>query len=105
MRLHIRPCDPDRGSFGCAETARAPEANDTVSRSDGPRILAIGDSLMAWHGLTGQSIAHSVARDLQEPVRNKAVSGAHVIYRLPISGAMGMKIANQFDEAIGIGSC
>lgn len=86
------------GLLGCTETARAPADTDTVSRSDGPRILAMGDSLMAWHGLTGQSIAHSVARELQEPVLNKAVSGAHVIYKLPISGAMGMKIANQFDE-------
>ncbi len=84
--------------FGCAETARAPAAGDTVSRNESPRILAMGDSLMAWHGLTGQSIAHSVARELREPVRNNAVRGAHVLYNLPISGAMGMKIARQFDE-------
>lgn len=83
--------------FGCAETARAPAGVSTVSRDDGPRILAMGDSLMAWHGVIGKSIAHSVANDLREPVLNKAVSGAHVLYKLPISGAMGMKIANQFD--------
>lgn len=83
--------------FGCAETARGPTEGDAVSRAASPRILAMGDSLMAWHGLVGKSIAHSVARDLKEPVRNKAVSGAHVLYKLPISGAMGMKITNQFD--------
>ena len=83
--------------FGCAETAHAPAGENAVTRSAGPRILAMGDSLMAWHGLSGNSIAHSVAADLREPVLNKAVSGAHIFYRLPISGAMGMKIANQFD--------
>ncbi|WP_435139807.1 SGNH/GDSL hydrolase family protein [Pseudopelagicola sp. nBUS_19] len=67
-----------------------------VSRNGEPRILAMGDSLMAWHNLIGKSIAHSVGRELQEPVSNHAVGGARIIYKLPISGAMGMKIANQY---------
>lgn len=60
------------------------------------RILAMGDSLMAWHNITGQSIAHSVSKNLNEPVINHAIGGARILYGLPISGAMGMKIANQY---------
>ncbi|MEP2532281.1 SGNH/GDSL hydrolase family protein [Shimia sp.] len=80
------------------ETAPAMSAMSTpeVSRNATPRILAMGDSLMAWHTMTGGSIADSVARELNEPVSNHSISGARVIYKLPISGAMGMKIANQY---------
>ncbi len=63
---------------------------------DQPRILAMGDSMMAWHSLTGGSIAHTVSAVLDEPVSNHAISGARVIYKLPVSGAMGMKISNQY---------
>ncbi|MDP2578817.1 SGNH/GDSL hydrolase family protein [Shimia thalassica] len=62
------------------------------------RILAIGDSLMAWHGMTGRSIAHTVGRELDEPVMNNSIGGAKIIYKLPFSGAMGMKIGNQLTK-------
>lgn len=60
------------------------------------RILAIGDSLMAWHSVTGKSISHAVAKELKEPVENRSISGARVLYGLPISGAMGMNISKQY---------
>ncbi|MBU2981314.1 SGNH/GDSL hydrolase family protein [Lentibacter algarum] len=61
-----------------------------------PRILAIGDSYMAWHRGVEQSIADIAAKELGEPVLNHSVSGARIIYGLPISGAMGFKIGTQF---------
>lgn len=61
-----------------------------------PRILAIGDSLLAWEKGRGRSITDVVADDLNEPVRNRAVGGARMIYGLPISGALGMNIPKQF---------
>lgn len=61
-----------------------------------PRILAMGDSLMAWHSLAGRSIADTVARELQEPVVDRSVSAARIIYKLPISGAAGMQIRQQY---------
>lgn len=60
------------------------------------KILAIGDSLMAWNMLAGRSIPQVVANALQEPVESRAVAGAHVIYNLPLTGAMGMRISSQF---------
>lgn len=63
-----------------------------------PRILAMGDSLMAWHGVSGRSIPHVVAKELGEPVVNHSIGGARIIYKLPLSGALGMKIANQYKK-------
>lgn len=77
------------GLVGCAQT---------VSRDTPPRILAMGDSLMAWHGSSNRSISHSVERELGEPVVNRSVGGARILYGLPVSGALGMKIENQYTE-------
>lgn len=60
------------------------------------RILAMGDSMMAWNGLSGQSIPDVVASELQEPVIDRSVTGARMIYRLPISGAAGLSIPKQY---------
>ncbi|TCL01301.1 lysophospholipase L1-like esterase [Shimia isoporae] len=75
-----------------AEATAEPE----VSRNASPRILAMGDSLMAWHTVSGRSIANAVGDALNEPVANHSVSGARIIYSLPVSGAMGMRISNQY---------
>ncbi|WP_372884098.1 SGNH/GDSL hydrolase family protein [Shimia sp.] len=66
------------------------------SQEQAPRILAMGDSLMAWHSVTGRSVGHVLAKELGEPVATHAVSGARILYALPISGAIGLKIAKQY---------
>ncbi len=72
---------------GCAEP---------VTRADHARILTMGDSLLSWNRATGHSVSDAVEALLQEPVVDRSVPGAHVIYKLPISGSLGMKIANQY---------
>lgn len=80
-----------------ASTTDAVVAKNTVeTESAGPRILAMGDSMMAWHSLSKGSVAHGIEAALREPVASNAVSGARVLYNLPISGAMGLKISSQF---------
>ncbi|MGV6813035.1 MAG: SGNH/GDSL hydrolase family protein [Brevirhabdus sp.] len=61
-----------------------------------PRILVIGDSLMAAHALSGRSIAGNLRDFLGEDVVNRSVIGARMIYKLPISGHMGLSIPAQF---------
>lgn len=68
---------------------------DTTSRND-PRILAMGDSMMAAHRVSGRAISDNVARQLNEPVIDHSVLGASMSYALPISGAMGLNISKQF---------
>ncbi len=70
--------------------------SEPVSRNDTSRILAMGDSLMAWHGTSRHSIPHAIENELGESVINRSVVGAQMIYELPISGALGMKIAKQY---------
>lgn len=68
---------------------------EPVTRHSSSRILTMGDSLLSWNRAAGQSVSHHVEALLEEPVVDRSVPGAHVVYRLPISGAMGLKIANQ----------
>lgn len=60
------------------------------------RILAIGDSLMAWNNIAGHSIPDTVAETLGEPVVDRSVSAARIIYHLPVSGSAGMNIRKQY---------
>ncbi len=82
-------------SFAIAGTANADEP---VADSDIARILAIGDSLMAWHTLTGQSIPDIIERELEEPAANRSIGGARLIFKVPFFGDVGMQISHQIIE-------
>ncbi|QIE46031.1 SGNH/GDSL hydrolase family protein [Pseudohalocynthiibacter aestuariivivens] len=60
------------------------------------RILAMGDSMMASHRLSRRAVSHSIARALGAKVTDQSVMGARIIYRLPITGAMGLNIGRQY---------
>ncbi|NVK47081.1 MAG: SGNH/GDSL hydrolase family protein [Rhodobacteraceae bacterium] len=72
----------------------APQSQPAPLRS--ARILALGDSMIAWHSVSRNSIADALSDTLGEPVENRAIGGARIIYGLPITGAMGMKISKQY---------
>lgn len=76
--------------MSCVEPASSPE----VTR--GPRILAMGDSMMAAHKVSGRAVSDYVARALNEPIRDHSMVGASMSYALPITGAMGLNITQQF---------
>ncbi|MCF6315308.1 MAG: SGNH/GDSL hydrolase family protein [Marinosulfonomonas sp.] len=71
-------------------------ASQTVAREQGSRILTMGDSLLAAHSFSGRAVSNAVENALGEQVTDRSVAGARIIYGLPISGAMGMKIAKQY---------
>jgi acyl-CoA thioesterase-1 len=62
----------------------------------GARILAMGDSFLGTNSSQNRSIPSVLAKILKEPVRNRAVSGARIIYKLPISGSLGFNISRQY---------
>ncbi|RVT87270.1 SGNH/GDSL hydrolase family protein [Rhodobacteraceae bacterium CCMM004] len=69
---------------GCARTI-----------GDGPpRLLAVGDSVMAWNAAGGQSIPAVVARETGLTTRNAAVPGAGL---LPGTGLAGLTIVGQIE--------
>jgi hypothetical protein len=72
-------------------------AQDAAPSNDA-KILAMGDSLMAWHLVSKNSIADAAAKSLGEPVRSRAMGGAKIIHPLPLTGALGMKISRQFED-------
>lgn len=76
--------------------AQSQSQSESQARQAESKILAIGDSLMAWHSASGASIADAVGKALNEPVLNRAMGGAKIIHALPVSGALGFKISAQF---------
>ena len=60
------------------------------------RILAMGDSMMASHRITRRAVSHSIAKALRAQVTDQSVLGARIIYRLPITGSMGLNIGRQY---------
>ncbi len=67
--------------------------------SDGEaRIMAMGDSLMAWNSPSGRSVSDALEARLGQPVIDRSVSGASYLYPLPISGRLGLRIERQFVE-------
>ena len=56
----------------------------------------MGDSLLAMHKLAGRSVSASVERELGVRVTDMSVAGARFLYRLPISGALGLNITKQY---------
>lgn len=84
-------------SFFCLAAALLLAAcAETAPQDRSARILFMGDSLLAWHGATGQSVSDSVEDYLGEEVIDRSVPGAQMIYGLPISGALGMSIPKQY---------
>ncbi len=63
-----------------------------------PKVLVIGDSLLATHSLTGRSVADYLSSYLGAPVTDRSAIGAMMIYRLPITGALGMSIPAQYRD-------
>jgi hypothetical protein len=69
---------------------------EAVTREDQSRILLMGDSLLAAHGGIGKAVSHNIERELGEQVIDRSVIGARMIYALPISGAAGLNIPQQY---------
>ncbi|MFY0594897.1 MAG: SGNH/GDSL hydrolase family protein [Cognatishimia sp.] len=80
--------------MSCVEPAGSPEVSRNAPQS--PRILAMGDSMMAAHKVSGRAVADYVSRALNEPIKDHSMVGASMSYALPITGAMGLNIAQQF---------
>ncbi len=74
---------------GCTESAPPDKS---------ARILAMGDSMMAFHGASSRAVSDVVERQLGEPVVDRSVIGARIIYNLPISGAAGLSIPQQYRD-------
>lgn len=60
------------------------------------RILVMGDSLLAMHKLAGLSVSDTVRRMTGAKVVDRSIGAARYFHRLPISGALGLNIRQQY---------
>ncbi len=79
-----------------ALVAGAATAPRSVAEPQTPRILVIGDSLLAKNKLANRNVAARLSALLDTPVADHSVPGAWMIYNLPITGAMGLSIPKQW---------
>lgn len=56
----------------------------------------MGDSMLAWNRASGRSVSHKIENLLGVEVLDRSVSGAQVLYALPVSGALGLSIPKQY---------
>lgn len=61
-----------------------------------PRVLVMGDSLMASNRLKGGAVSHALGRALGIKVKDHSTIGARYFYILPLTGAAGLRIDAQF---------
>lgn len=71
----------------CSE--RVPEGNSV-------RILAIGDSFMAWQSGEGEAIPDYLERELGEEVINRSITGSYMTRTLPVGAKLGLVIPHQY---------
>ena len=67
-----------------------------LSSTDKSEVLVIGDSMLAWHKVSGRSIGDVISRKLNRTVVDRSIVAARFNYALPISGAMGLNISKQY---------
>ena len=69
---------------------------ERVSPDSEARILMMGDSMLATHRGTGQSVGDGLEELLGREVIDRSVPGARMIYVFPITGGAGLRIAAQY---------
>lgn len=84
--------------IGLLLTGCEQETSPEVSRGFAPGILAMGDSLLAANSLAGQSVTDSIETALGRKVINRSVPGASMLYGLPITGSLGLRISKQYRQ-------
>ena len=63
-----------------------------------PKVLMLGDSMLATNRGSRQSVGHALSRELGARVNDRSRPGARYFYSLPLSGSMGMRIPAQVPE-------
>lgn len=73
--------------LGCAEP---------VPSTGQARIIATGDSLLAWNAASNRSVVRALEKRLGANVVDRSVVGARYHYVLPVSGSLGLRIGSQY---------
>lgn len=70
--------------------------NEANAQPGDLRILVMGDSMMAWNGASGNSVADAIEASLGAKVTDRSISVARYFHALPISGSLGLRLNAQY---------
>jgi len=70
---------------------------DSVSRNQDARILAIGDSLLSWNSALGSSIPDVIEKELGQPVVDRSFGGARMLTRDEGDEGRGLNVPYQYE--------
>lgn len=69
---------------------------EPVPSSGTARIIATGDSMLAWNAASNRSVVDALEQRLGARIVDRSVVGARYHYVLPISGSLGVRIGAQY---------
>ncbi|MBY5935416.1 SGNH/GDSL hydrolase family protein [Tateyamaria omphalii] len=69
---------------------------EPVPSSGKARIIATGDSMLAWNAGSDRSVVSVLERRLGAQIVDRSVVGARYHYVLPVSGSLGLRIGSQY---------
>lgn len=73
--------------------------NERIPSDNTARIMAMGDSLLAWQAESGEAIPNFLEQELGEEVINRAVTGSYMIKTLPFGDGIGLVISRQYSAS------
>ncbi len=73
--------------------------NERIPDDNGARILAVGDSFMAWKSGNKEGIPDYLERELGEEVIDRSVAGSYITRTLPVGAKLGLVIPYQYRAA------
>ncbi|MCU0817504.1 MAG: SGNH/GDSL hydrolase family protein [Cypionkella sp.] len=69
---------------------------EAVTSNSTARVLVLGDSMLASNGAQGKAVADVLERELGQEVIDRSIPGARYFYKLPVTGAAGLRIPAQY---------
>lgn len=82
--------------FGVVSALLIASCSDRIPNNNTARILAMGDSFLAWQSSEGAAIPDYLEQELGEMVINRSVTGSYMTRSLSIGGGLGIDIPRQY---------
>lgn len=70
--------------------------SEIVAQQQKMNILAMGDSMMAANKASGRAVSAILGHTVGANVMDTSVTGARIIYNLPLTGSLGLNISKQY---------
>jgi lysophospholipase L1-like esterase len=82
--------------FGVATILALSAPSEVIAQQQKMNILAMGDSMMAANKASGRAVSAILGHTVGANVIDTSVTGARIIYNLPLTGSLGLNISKQY---------